>query len=68
MVLSFLNDKYLLIKMKHLTENGYTYFEHLKIAFKLSFRCFIVGVKLFVHGVFPSIWEDTGWKKLGKGS
>ena len=54
--------------MKHLTENGYGYFEHLKIAFKLSLRCFIVGIKLFVHGIIPFVWEDTGWKKLGKGS
>lgn len=54
--------------MKHLEENGYTYLEHLMVAIRLSFRCFSVGFKLLVHAVFPCIWEDTGWKKLGKGS
>lgn len=54
--------------MKHLIENGYSYFGHLRIAFKLSLKCFIVGIKLIVHGIIPFVWEDTGWKKLGKGS
>lgn len=54
--------------MKHLRENNYTYIRHLLIAVKLGIRCFIVGFKLIVHGVFPSVWEDTGWKRLGKGS
>ena len=52
--------------MKHLEENGYTYFEHMKVAFKLSFRCLVVSFKLIVHAFIPFIWVDTGWKKLGK--
>jgi len=52
--------------MKHLTDNNFTYFEHLKIAFKLAFRCFKVGFKLIIHGVFPFIFQNTGWLKLGK--
>jgi len=54
--------------MKHLKENNYTYFEHLRVASKLACRCFIVGIKLIIHGIFPCFWEDTGWKRLGKGS
>lgn len=52
--------------MKHLKDNGYTYFRHLKLAYKYGFRALITALKLFVHGIFPFVWEDTGWKKLGK--
>lgn len=54
--------------MKHLKQNNYTYVEHLYVATKLGVRCFIVGFKLIIHGIFPFLWEDTGWKNLGKGS
>lgn len=36
--------------MSHLNDVGHTYFSHLKRAWKLSFV-------LFVHGLFPNIWE-----------
>jgi hypothetical protein len=36
--------------MKHLKENNETYFEHLRFAWSVSFI-------LFVHGLFPWIWE-----------
>jgi len=52
--------------MKHLKDNGYSYSQHLKLAFKYGFKSFKVGFKLIIHGIFPFIWEDTGWKKLGK--
>lgn len=54
--------------MKHLRENNYSYLQHLRIATKLGIRCFIVGFKLIVHGLFPNVWQDTGWRQLGKGS
>ena len=52
--------------MKHLKENGYTYFEHMKKAFGYSIKCQIVSLKLIIHAILPFIFEDTGWKNLGK--
>lgn len=36
--------------MKHLKENSVTYFEHLRFAWSVAFV-------LFVHGLFPNVWE-----------
>lgn len=36
--------------MSHLSDTGYTYFQHLRRAWRLSFI-------LFVHGLFPEIWK-----------
>jgi len=43
--------------MKHLEDNGFTYFQHLCRAWKISFV-------LFVHGLFPFIWETKASELL----
>jgi hypothetical protein len=50
--------------MKHLKET--TYFGHMKSAFGHILDCQIVSFKLFIHAFLPFIFEDTGWKNLGK--
>jgi len=52
--------------MKHLKETNLTYFSHMKKAFAHIFSCQIVSLKLFIHAILPFIFEDTGWKNLGK--
>ena len=52
--------------MKHLDDNNYEYFEHMKRAILYAKRCFIVMIKLLIHAIYPDIFQDTGWKDLGK--
>lgn len=52
--------------MKHLRDLDLSYFEHMRKAFSHIVECQKVSFKLFIHAIFPSIWEDTGWKNLGK--
>jgi hypothetical protein len=54
------------LKMKHLDNNNYGYFEHMKKAISYAKRCFIVMIKLLIHAIYPDIFQDTGWKDLGK--
>ena len=37
--------------MIHLSENNTTYFKHMRRAWSVAFV-------LFVHGLFPNIWQD----------
>jgi len=39
------------VKLTHLQETGYTYFEHLSRAWWISFV-------LLVHGIFPNVWVN----------
>ena len=43
--------------MNHLTETGYSYFEHLRRAWKISFVC-------LVHGLLPNIWKHKASELL----
>lgn len=52
--------------MKHLKDLNISYFQHMSKAFGHIWSCLKVTFKLFVHAFIPSIWEDTGWKDLGK--
>lgn len=42
--------------MSHLKEEGMTYFQHMKVAWSLSF-------KYFVHGIFPDLMDPKLRKK-----
>jgi len=53
-------------KMKHLEENRMGYFTHLWGAWKMIGRMLVVLFKMIIHSILPSIFEDTGWKRLGK--
>jgi len=50
----------------HLEEQKMTYFQHMKTALTYSIRCQIVSLKLIINSILPFIFEDTGWKNLGK--
>lgn len=52
--------------MKHLKEQNMTYFQHMRTALSYVVRCQIVSLKLIIHAFLPFIFEDTGWKNLGK--
>jgi len=45
--------------MSHLSDNGLNYFQHLIRAWRLSFI-------LFVHGLFPFIWETKASDEICK--
>ena len=53
-------------KIKHLEETKMGYFKHLWTAWKMIGRMLIVLFKMIIHSIIPSIFEDTGWKRLGK--
>jgi hypothetical protein len=51
---------------KHLKDNNLSYFEHMLTAFIYTYKCLIVGIKMLIHAFIPFIFEETGWKELGK--
>ena len=51
--------------MKHLKEEGFSYFGHMFYAWSLAYACLKVFVKLMIHSIFPFLFVDTGWKRLG---
>jgi len=46
--------------LKHPMEKGYTYMEHLQRAWTLGWNLLKGSAALFVHGVVPAYFEDTG--------
>jgi|LauGreDrversion4_2_1035121.scaffolds.fasta_scaffold1542266_2 hypothetical protein len=46
--------------LKHPREKGYTYVEHLKRAWSLGWNLLKGSFALFIHGVVPALFEDTG--------
>ena len=45
--------------MKHLKENGETYWEHLRFAWS-------VGFVMLVHGLLPFVWEYKASEMIAK--
>jgi len=45
--------------MSHLNDVGFTYLQHLKRSWKLSFV-------LFIHGLFPDIWKTKASDEICK--
>ena len=45
--------------MKHLKENGETYWEHLRFAWSVSFV-------MIVHGLLPWVWEYRATEMISK--
>jgi len=45
--------------MKHLKENGETYWEHLRFAWS-------VGFVMIVHGLLPFVWEYKATEMISK--
>jgi hypothetical protein len=50
----------------HPYAGGYTYFEHLKRASYLGSKCIYAGCILFIHGIFPFLFEHTGSDTIKK--
>ena len=48
-----------MLNRKHPKDVGMTYFSHLKFAWNESKEAWCMGVVMFVHGLFPWIWD---WK------
>jgi len=44
---------------KHPKEVGETYFQHLWIALKYSFKLLLLFVITFIHSIFPFIFKTT---------
>lgn len=43
-----------------------TYFQHLFGTIVLSVWCLLISLVFFIHGIFPSILEETGSNELQK--
>jgi len=51
---------------KHLNEVNETYFQHMRIAFKIGFTMLVTGVFCLVHGLIPSLFKKTGSNQIAK--
>ena len=51
---------------EHLNEVNETYFQHMRIAFKISFTMLVTGVFCLIHGLIPSLFKITGRNKIAK--
>lgn len=51
---------------KHLTDVKMTYLQHLLGTFVLSFWCLLTALIFFIHGIFPSVFQETGSNELAK--
>lgn len=46
--------------ISHIKENNTTYFVHMRRALSLSFKSIQASIALFVHAIYPNIFEYTG--------
>lgn len=44
----------------HLTESRMTYLQHLAHSFKQSAKLVIIAIKSLIHGLFPSVYVNSG--------
>ncbi len=51
---------------EHLNEVNETYFQHMRVAFKIGFIMLVTGVFCLVHGLIPSLFKKTGSKQIAK--
>ena len=49
---------------KHPKEVGETYFQHLWVAFKYSFKLLLLFIISFIHSIFPFIFKTTVSAKI----
>jgi hypothetical protein len=43
-----------------------TYFQHMRIAFKIGFTMLVTGVFCLIHGLIPSLFKKTGSNQIAK--
>jgi hypothetical protein len=48
----------------HVEENNLTYFQHMRTAFSISYQLISTGIKSFVHGIFPPVWQTSASDKV----
>ena len=51
---------------KHLNEVNETYFQHMRIAFKIGFTMLVTGVFCLIHGLIPGLFKKTGSNQIAK--
>ena len=52
---------------EHLNEVNETYFQHMRIAFKIGFTMLVTGVFCLIHGcLIPSLFKNTGSNQIAK--
>ena len=50
----------------HLNEVNETYFQHMRIAFKIGFTMLVTGVICLIHGLIPGLFKKTGSNQIAK--
>ena len=50
----------------HLNEVNETYFQHMRIAFKIGFTMLVTGVFCLIHGLIPSLFKKTSSNQIAK--
>ena len=51
---------------EHLNEVNETYFQHIRIAFKIGFTMLVTGVFCLIHGLISSLFKKTGSNQIAK--
>ena len=51
---------------KHPQSVGETYFEHMKKAMRYGLRIQIVAIIIFIHALFPFLFEQNGGDEIDK--
>ena len=51
---------------KHLNEVNETYFQHMRIAFKIGFTIVLTGVFCLIHGLILSLFKKAGNNQIAK--
>jgi hypothetical protein len=58
--IDFLNNIRGLVLFKHIKNKNTTYFLHMKHSLYLSYNMLIGGSYLFIHSIFPNLFETKG--------
>ena len=51
---------------EHLNEVNETYFQHMRIAFKIGFTMLVTGVFYLIHGLIPRFFKKTRINQIAK--
>ena len=51
---------------EHLNKVNETYFQHMRIAFKIGFTMLVTGVFCLIHWFIPSLFKKTGSNQIAK--
>ena len=49
---------------EHLNEVNETYFQHMRIAFKIGSTMLVTGVLCLIHGLIPGLFKKTGSNQI----